>query len=72
MYFQKKNPNIKNFRKKIRNFRKKNPNIRKRPQIPKEVPRRMKNAEHIKISDFKSYYKAKVSKQYCTDIKRNT
>ena len=28
----------------------KNPHvITKRPQIPKEVPRRMKNAEHIKI-----------------------
>ena len=44
----------------------------KRAQIPKEVPRRMKNAEHIKISDFKSYYKAKISKEYCAGIKTNT
>ena len=37
----------------------KNPHgIRKRPQIPKEVSRRMENAEHIKITDFKSYCKA--------------
>ena len=33
----------------------KNPHgIRKRPQIPKEVSRKMENSEHIKISDFKS------------------
>ena len=51
----------------------KNPHvITKRPQIPKEVSRRMINAEHIKISDFKLYYKAKISKEYCTDIKTNT
>ena len=43
----------------IRKNNSKNPHvITKRPQIPKEVPRRMKNAEHIKISDFKLYYKA--------------
>ena len=51
----------------------KNPHgIRKRPQIPKEVSRKMENSEHIKISDFKSYCKAKISKEYCTGIKTNT
>ena len=51
----------------------KNPHvITKRPQILKEIPRRMKNTEQIKISDFKSYYKAKISKEYCAGIKTNT
>ena len=36
MYFQKKNPNIKNFRKKIRNFRKKIQILEKDPKYPKK------------------------------------